>query len=55
LLVAHTELAKRLDELEARIEKKLATHDEAIGAILDAIRELMKPPEPPKKRKIGFV
>ena len=55
LLVAHTELAKRLDELEARIEKKLAAHDEAIGGILDAIRELMKPPEPPKKRKIGFV
>ena len=55
LLATRKELARRLDELEARIEKKLATHDEAIGAILDAIRELMKPPEPPKKRKIGFV
>ena len=55
LLVAHTELGKRLDELEARIEKKLATHDQAIGGILDAIRELMKPPQLPNKRRIGFV
>ena len=55
LLATHKELAKRLDELEARIEKKLATHDQAIVGILDAIRELMAPPQPPKKRKIGFV
>jgi len=32
------ELAKCLDQLEARIEKKLATHDEAIAAMLSAIR-----------------
>jgi hypothetical protein len=38
LLVAHRELAKRLDELEARIEKKLAPHHHAIVGILDAIR-----------------
>ncbi len=54
-LVAHKELAKRLDELEARIERKLSTHDQAIGGILDAIRQLMAPPEPKKKRSIGFV
>jgi hypothetical protein len=29
LLVSNKELARRLDELEARIEKKLATHDQA--------------------------
>jgi hypothetical protein len=29
--------------------------DQAIVGILDAIRELMAPPQPPKKRKIGFV
>jgi hypothetical protein len=28
-------------------------HDEAIAAILSAIRELMNPP-PPKRRGIGF-
>jgi len=55
LLATHKELAKRLDELEARIEKKLATQDQAIAGILDAIRELMTPSELPKKRKIGFM
>ena len=38
LLSSNKELAKRLDQLEARIEKKLATHDEAIAAMLSAIR-----------------
>lgn len=31
------------NELEVRIEKKCATHDEAIAAILTAIRQLMNP------------
>ena len=43
-------LAAKLDELE----RKLHSHDQAIVGILDAIRELMTPPEPPK-RPIGFV
>lgn len=45
---------QRLDQLEARIEKRLTTHDQAIAGILEAIRELMRPPET-KKRPIGFV
>jgi hypothetical protein len=53
LLSSNKELAKRLDQLEARIEKKLATHDEAIAAMLSAIRELMNPPLP-RRRGIGF-
>jgi ORF6N domain len=53
LLASNKELAHRIDELEARIEKKLATHDQAIAAILSAIRQLMNPP-PPKRRPIGF-
>lgn len=53
LLASNTELARRLDELEARIAKKLATHDEAIAAMLAAIRELMNPPAP-RRRPIGF-
>jgi hypothetical protein len=53
LLSCDKELAKRLDQLEARIEKKLATHDETIAAVLSAIRELMKPPQS-KRRSIGF-
>ena len=54
-LIAHEELAKRLGELESRLERKLATHDQAIAGILDAIRQLMVPPESTKKRRIGFV
>jgi ORF6N domain len=53
LLNSNKELARRLDQLEARIEKKLTTHDEAIAAMLSAIRELMNPPVP-KRRGIGF-
>jgi len=49
LLASSAELARRLDELEG----KLTHHDEAITAILTAIRELMNPPAP-KHRGIGF-
>ena len=54
-LATHKELARRLDEPESRLERKLATHDHAIAGILEAIRQLMAPPEPAKKRRIGFV
>jgi ORF6N domain len=53
LLSSNKELTKRLDQLEARIDKKLTSHDDAIAAMLSAIRELMNPP-PPKRRGIGF-
>jgi len=53
-LATHEELAKRLAELEARIEKKLATQDQTISSILSAIRQLMTSPEP-RRRPIGFV
>jgi hypothetical protein len=38
-----------------RIKHKLNTHDQAISGILDVIRQLMAPPEPAKKLRIGFV
>ena len=53
LLVSNKELARRFTELEARLDKKLTEHDQAIAAILSAIRELMNPPAP-KRRPIGF-
>jgi hypothetical protein len=53
LLASSEELARRLVALEARIEKKLVTHDQAIAAMLAAIRELMRP-APPSRRSIGF-
>lgn len=53
LLSSDKELARRFAQLEARIDKKLAEHDEAITAILSAIRELIHPPTT-KRRPIGF-
>ena len=49
MLSTHKELARKLKELEDRLEK----HDEDIGLIFEAIRELMTPPDKPTK-KIGF-
>jgi ORF6N domain len=49
LLASNTALARKLDELE----RKYQHHDEAIKAILSAIRELMTPVAP-KHRPIGF-
>jgi len=53
LLASSRELARRFNQLEARLDKKLTEHDQQIAAILSAIRELMNPPAP-KRRGIGF-
>jgi hypothetical protein len=53
LLASNAVLERRLDEIERRLERKFVTHDEAIAAILSAIRSLMKAPTP-KRRGIGF-
>lgn len=50
ILSSHTQIAHKLEELE----RKIATHDETITSIIQAIRQLMEPPEPPKRRPIGF-
>ena len=55
LLAGYKELAQRLAQLEARMERKLMSQDQAIAGILDAIHQLMAPPPAPKKRPIGFV
>lgn len=41
LLSSNRELARRFAELETRLDKKITEHDEAIAAILSAIRQLM--------------
>lgn len=51
MIVANRELAKKLAELEQRLD----THDRTIGEIVRAIRELTASPEPPTKRRIGFI
>jgi len=48
-LEANRELGRRFSELEQRVGK----HDEEIAAILEAIRQLMAPPEK-SRREIGF-
>ena len=53
MLASNKELARRFAQLETRLDKKLTDHDEAIAAILSAIRQLMHPPTP-KRRPIGF-
>jgi hypothetical protein len=53
LLSSNRELARRFAQLETRLDKKLTEHDQAIAAILSAIRELMNPRQP-KRRAIGF-
>jgi hypothetical protein len=56
VLTANKALARRFAELETRIgrlDKKTARQDEAIAAIMSAIRELMTPPIR-RTRGIGF-
>lgn len=49
MLETNRELARKFSELEQRVGK----HDEEIAAILEAIRQLMAPPER-ARREIGF-
>jgi hypothetical protein len=53
-LASHKDLARELRALEMRVTKKFATQDETIKDIISTLRELMTPPDPPK-RPIGFV
>lgn len=46
LLASNQELSQRLDELEKK-------YDQQFSAVFDAIRQLMTPPEPPRRR-LGF-
>jgi hypothetical protein len=47
MLAGYVELARKLTALERK-------YDARFKVVFDAIRELMKPPEPNKKRPIGF-
>ncbi len=61
LAATHGDLAKRLAELEDKTEALAMNHDtfsrntrNQLREVFDALRELMTPPDPPK-RPIGFV
>ncbi|MEK6777852.1 MAG: hypothetical protein AABY87_13375 [bacterium] len=47
MIASHKDLARKLDELEEK-------HDTQFRVVFDAIRELMKPPAP-RRKKIGFL
>ncbi|MDQ1362749.1 MAG: hypothetical protein QG652_609 [Pseudomonadota bacterium] len=62
LAINHNELAKQLNALEAKTTAMSLRHDAfarntrvQLKQVFDAIRQLMTPPEPKKKRPIGFV
>jgi hypothetical protein len=46
MIASNEELARKLKELEKRLEK----HDEDIGLIFEAIHQLMSPPDKPTKK-----
>ena len=50
LTFSNEELASKIDELDRRVSK----HDAAIAEIIEAIRQLMAPPDSGEKRSIGF-
>ena len=50
VISGHKELARKI----AQLERKLGDHDEQIIALMEAIKQLMNPKPPPKKRRIGF-
>jgi hypothetical protein len=47
LLATHKDLAEKLDALEKKYDKQFRI-------VFEAIRELMKPEDPPKEQQIGF-
>jgi hypothetical protein len=50
MILSNKDLARKLDALE----RKLQSHDVHIRSLFQAIRQLMAPPEP-KKRRIEFL
>ena len=49
-ILENKELSGKMDSLE----RKLTGHDEQIMVLIEAIKQLMAPKLPPKKRRIGF-
>ena len=47
MMTSNAELARKLGEMEKK-------YDAQFKVVFDAIRQLMAPPEPPKRREIGF-
>ena len=50
MIAANAQLAAKLEEFERRFD----SHDKAIVDLFTALKRLLEPPAPPKKREIGF-
>ena len=50
MVAANAQLAAKLEELERRLD----SHDEVIVDLFAALKRLLEPAEPKKKREIGF-
>ena len=50
MVAANPQLAAKLEELERRFD----SHDEAIANLFATLKQLLEPPEAPKRREIGF-
>jgi len=50
MVAANVQLAAKLRELERRLD----SHDEGIANLFAALKQLLEPSEPTKRREIGF-
>lgn len=50
VIAGHAELARKLEQLEYRLDK----HDDEIVALFEAIKQLMQPPPVKRKYRLGF-
>ena len=50
MVAANAQLAVKLEELERRFD----SHDDAIANLFATLKQLLEPPEAPKRREIGF-
>lgn len=48
--IISNELMKLVDDLSVKVE----SHDQAIGELVAAIRQMMETPAEPERRRIGF-
>ena len=53
VFAAHKELANKIERLERKLESRLSKHDKEIHILFEAIKQLMEPVNPPRK-KMGY-
>ncbi len=54
VLATHKELAKKLEELELKVDANYQKHDKKIQIIFETIKRMLEIPKESKKNSIGF-